>query len=155
SRFFRTMSAALLLCLLSEICTPVFLLALTGGPTQVDFHGSPGSSNMVDLFTGEVNYNLPLLTVPGPDGRSYPVTLAYQGNVSPDDDASWVGLGWSLNPGAIVRNKNGFADDWYGAHTTYYNRIDPTATYTSGQYAAGEAFDVSAGITPYTRFNSY
>ncbi|MEM7037467.1 MAG: hypothetical protein AAF570_10840, partial [Bacteroidota bacterium] len=64
---------------------------------------------MVDLFTGDFKYNIPLLDVGG-----YPLNLAYKSGTSADQEASWVGLGWNLNVGAIVRNMRGIPDEFNG-----------------------------------------
>ncbi len=69
------------------------------------------AADMVNLITGDFTYVLPLLNVPSPEG-GYPITLSYHGGIAMDQDASWVGLGWSLNPGAINRSVSGFPDDW-------------------------------------------
>ncbi|WP_143305303.1 DUF5977 domain-containing protein [Chitinophaga vietnamensis] len=82
-----------------------------GGPTQPEmtgFHAS-GNDNMVDLFTGDFSYTIPLMDVGG-----YPLTLGYNSGVYADQEASWVGLGWTLNPGAINRNMRGLPDDFNG-----------------------------------------
>ncbi|MDQ0106170.1 hypothetical protein J2T02_001264 [Chitinophaga terrae (ex Kim and Jung 2007)] len=83
-----------------------------GGPTQPEmeaFH-SVGADNMVDLFTGDFSYSIPLLDVGG-----YPVTLGYNSGISMDQEASWVGLGWNVNPGSITRNLRGLPDDFTGS----------------------------------------
>src|SRR5688572_20575978 len=66
-----------------------------GGPGQPEMQAfqSVNSNNMVDLFTGDFSYNIPLLDVGG-----YPVGLSYRGGISMDQEASWVGLGWNINP---------------------------------------------------------
>ena len=78
---------------------------LGGGPTQPEMQAyqSVNSNNMVDLFSGDFSYNIPLLDVGG-----YPVNIAYHSGISMDEDASWVGLGWNINPGSITRNMRGF-----------------------------------------------
>lgn len=68
-------------------------------------------TDMVNLVSGDFTYVIPLLTVPSPEG-GYPVALSYHGGVTMDQEASWVGLGWNINPGAINRKINGFPDDW-------------------------------------------
>ena len=68
------------------------------------------ATDMVNLATGDMSYVLPLLNVPSPEG-GYPLALSYKAGIAMDQEASWVGLGWSLNPGAINRSVNGYADD--------------------------------------------
>lgn len=90
--------------------------AQTGGNVQID-HLSPGASGAgadVSTFTGAFSFSLPLLTVPGPHGSDYTISLGYNSDISPEAGASWVGYGWSLNPGAIVRGTKGYPDDWKG-----------------------------------------
>jgi len=83
----------------------------SGGPTQPEMSTfKPVSAdNLVNLFTGNFSYNIPLLDVGG-----YPVNIFYDGSISPDQEASWVGLGWNINPGAITRNMRGVPDDFDG-----------------------------------------
>jgi hypothetical protein len=68
---------------------------------------------MVDLFTGDFSYNIPLLDVGG-----YPVNIAYHSGITMDEEASWVGLGWNINPGSITRNMRGVPDDFNGGADT-------------------------------------
>jgi hypothetical protein len=58
-----------------------------------------------------MSYVLPLLNVPSPEG-GYPLALSYHAGIAMDQEASWVGLGWTLNPGAINRSVKGVPDDW-------------------------------------------
>ncbi|WP_440135118.1 PA14 domain-containing protein [Chitinophaga sancti] len=67
---------------------------------------------MVDLFSGNFHYSIPLLDVGG-----YPLALGYNSGIDMDQEASWVGLGWDLNPGAITRNMRGLPDDFNGTDT--------------------------------------
>ncbi|HEY8895368.1 MAG TPA: hypothetical protein VIM79_11160, partial [Niastella sp.] len=82
-----------------------------GGPSQPEMSSfkSVGTDNMVNLFTGDFNYNIPLLDVGG-----YPVNLFYDGGVGMEQEASWVGLGWNINPGTVSRNMRGIPDDFNG-----------------------------------------
>ncbi len=86
-----------------------------GGPSQPEMQSfqSVNSNNMVDLFTGDFAYNIPLLDVGG-----YPVNIAYHSGRSMDEDASWVGLGWNINPGSITRDMRGLPDDFSGGTDT-------------------------------------
>lgn len=102
-------AAFMAVCILFQALFPPVTMALTGGPSQPEVTGFQpiGASNMVDLFTGDFSYNIPLLDVDG-----YPINISYSSNPSMDAEASWVGLGWSLNPGAINRNLRGLPDDF-------------------------------------------
>ncbi|MFN9801923.1 MAG: hypothetical protein ACK54P_18040, partial [Bacteroidota bacterium] len=64
---------------------------------------------MVDIFSGDFTYNIPLLDVEG-----YPINIAYQSGISTDQEASWVGLGWNINPGVVNRTMRGIPDDFCG-----------------------------------------
>ncbi len=84
---------------------------VTTGPTQPETQSfqSVNANNLVDLFTGDFSYNIPLLDVGG-----YPVNLHYQSGITMDQEASWVGLGWNINPGVVTRNMRGLPDDFMG-----------------------------------------
>ena len=59
-------------------------------------------------FTGAATYSLSVWTPPGPGGMQPNVSLNYNSQVidesSAYSQASWVGMGWSLETGAITRN---------------------------------------------------
>lgn len=82
-----------------------------GGPDQPEVQSfTPiGTSEMVDPFTGDFSYNIPLMDVDG-----YPINMAYSAGVTMDQEASWVGLGWNLNPGVVNRSMRGLPDDFNG-----------------------------------------
>lgn len=100
-----------LFLLLFEIIFPTASYALTGGPSQPEVQSFEpvGTTEMVDLFSGDFTYNIPLLDVEG-----YPINIFYQSGITMDQEASWVGLGWNLNPGVINRNLRGLPDDLNG-----------------------------------------
>lgn len=87
----------------------------SSGPTQPEMQAFQpvNSSNMVDLFTGDFSYNIPLMDVGG-----YPINIGYKSGISMDQEASWVGLGWNINPGTITRNMRGLPDDFNGGYDT-------------------------------------
>lgn len=86
-------------------------LPLPTGPSQAESSGfSLGSTDgMVDKFTGDFSYSLPIMDVEG-----YPLVLNYNSNVGMQSEASWVGLGWDMNVGAISREMNGVPDEFNG-----------------------------------------
>jgi hypothetical protein len=119
--FKKTIAAFTALSLMLQIITPTMSFALTGGPQSPEFSNfeSVNTSNMVNPFSGDFTYNLPILDVPGPNGGGYPISLSYHSGSGPEEEASWVGYGWTLNAGAINRSVRGFPDDANG-ETAYY-----------------------------------
>jgi hypothetical protein len=109
----RVIALFMLFTILNQIFVPSVAFALTAGPTAPEATNFEpiDTTDMVNPLTGDFTYGLPLLEVPGPEG-SYPLALSYHAAIQPNEEASWVGLGWSLNPGAIARNVNGYPDDW-------------------------------------------
>lgn len=114
---------------------PLDLFALTSGPTapEATSFEPVDTTDMVNLSSGDLAYNISLIEVPGPAG-SYPLSLSYHAGIQPNEDASWVGLGWTLNPGAITRNVNGYADDYNNIEDVnrFYWDGGTTKTYTAG-----------------------
>jgi len=103
-----------------------------GGPSQPEMTGfkSVGTDNMVSPFTGDFSYNIPLLDVGG-----YPVNMFYNSGITMEQEASWVGLGWNVNPGTITRNMRGLPDDFNGTDKitkTQSFREDKTFGLTTG-----------------------
>ncbi len=112
----RILSLTGLLSILQATLAPTIAWALTAGPTAPEFSSFEpvDTTDMVNLSTGDFTYSIPLLEVPGPEG-GYPLALSYHAGIGPDEESSWVGLGWSLNPGALNRYVNGLPDDMNGS----------------------------------------
>jgi len=134
-RVLRTIAASILCSLILEIVQPAVAVALTNGPTQPEFASFEpvSTSNMVNPFTGQFTYNLPVLAIPGPNGSGYALSLSYHSGLSAEEDASWVGYGWTLNPGAVTRMKRGFPDDYDNASVRYWNKVPKNWTTTVGK----------------------
>lgn len=132
----RKFAALFLLIQVLQLSTPAVSWALTSGPAQPESKGfqAAGTSDMVDLFTGDFKYNIPLLDVDG-----YPVNLNYQSGTGMEDEASWVGLGWNLNVGSITRQVRGIADDAMGDKVV-------TEHYTKPKITVGGRIDVKGEI---------
>ncbi|HYG49671.1 MAG TPA: hypothetical protein VD905_02160, partial [Flavobacteriales bacterium] len=103
-----------------NLLLPVAFFEVKAGPTTAgNTQFAPVSfGNLVDPFTGDFHYSIPLMEVPGPGG-SYPIVLGYSSSsVNQEADAGWVGLGWNLNIGSITRETKGLPDDFKGDEIT-------------------------------------
>lgn len=149
--------------MINQVFFPVAALALTAGPSQPEYKtfAPAGSTEMVNLFSGDFNYNIPLLEVPGPNG-GYPINLFYNSVTSPDVEASWTGLGWNVNIGSMGRAMRGLPDDFNGelverrldARPSETTRIKlPLGTEVAG-INIGDYFNASLGELHYV-YNSY
>jgi len=164
SRYQRKVAVVLLWIFLVNIGITNVTYALTSGPTQPEVQGfTPYSANdMVDLFSGNFSYNIPLLEIPGPNG-GYPVNLSYSSGIAGDDEASWVGLGWNLSVGQINRSMRGLPDEFNGDIVQVKKDAKPNVTVGVGAKFSpgGKAFgldpqdiiQLSAGVKLYS--NSY
>lgn len=124
------------------------LVFATGGPSQPEFSRFEpyGATNLVNPFTGDFTYNANVLEIPGAHGGGYALSLAYHSGVSPEEDASWVGYGWSLNPGSINRDKRGFADDYDGQQVKYWNKVPANWTVSIGGELKVEGFSFEPSV---------
>ncbi len=111
-RFRKPIASFLLLLMLTEFITPNIAYALTSGPSQPEMKGFEpiGNSDMVDLFSGDFSYNIPLMDVGG-----YPINLAYHSGSGMDDEWSWTGYGWNVSVGNLNRQLRGIPDDFNGS----------------------------------------
>ncbi len=91
------------------------VFALSSGPTMPEYNDfeSVGNTDLVNLVTGGFTYSIPVMTVPGP-ALGFPIVLNYHGGTRPEQEASWVGLGWNIQGGAITREVNNTPDDFKG-----------------------------------------
>jgi len=129
-----------------------------GGPSQPEMSSfkSVGTNDMVNLFTGDFSYNIPLMDVGG-----YPVNIFYDGGVTMEQDASWVGLGWNINPGTISRNMRGVPDDFDGTDKLKISQnIKPNITWggrlgVDFEFIGLENIGVSVGAGLGVSFNNY
>ncbi|TGE19000.1 hypothetical protein [Hymenobacter elongatus] len=148
-RVARTIAVFFLVQMSTQLVWPVASYALTSGPTvpEATNFEPVDTTDMVNLNSGDLTYGIPLLEVPGPEG-GYPLSLSYHAGVQPNTDASWVGLGWSLNPGAISRNVNGYADDHNGVSMVNreYWEGSERSTYSVGITAGAQGCPASVSF---------
>jgi len=118
------------------------------------------SEEIVDPFSGDFTYSIPLMDVEG-----YPLELSYNSNVSMNTEASWVGLGWNLNVGSVSREMRGIPDEFNGSQSidrTVYQKPDITTNgYKKGIYGSlglsldVDIFSVNAGLSAALLFGKY
>jgi len=125
SRTAKIIAVFLAISLMSDFIFPFSALALGGGPSQPEVQSFEpvGTTDMVNLFTGDFTYNIPLIDVGG-----YPINISYNSGITADQEASWVGLGWNINPGVINRGMRGIPDDFAGDKITKEFYIKPNTT---------------------------
>lgn len=155
SKFKKTVAIYLAIMILLETFQPMQIYALTGGPSQPEFEAfTPiGTSDMVDLSSGDFNYNIPIMDVGG-----YPLNLAYNSGVSMDQEASWVGLGWNLDVGQITRQLRGLPDDFNGDEMIYENNLKPNTTIGANVGVFATAFglkEAKASVGLAVKYNNY
>lgn len=107
----RFIASVFFFSLAYQLVFPVATYALTSGPSQPEMQSFEpvGTTDMVNMFSGDFNYNIPLLDIEG-----YPVNIAYHAGASVEQESSWVGLGWNINPGNINHVVRGISDDFNG-----------------------------------------
>lgn len=156
SKFKKTVAIYLAMMILLEAIQPMKMYALTSGPTQPEFNAfTPiGTSDMVNLSTGDFNYNIPIMDVGG-----YPLNLAYNSGVTMDQEASWVGLGWNLNVGEISRQVRGLPDDFRGDKMRYENNLRDNVTVGTNLNVSpaffGSDFPIKGGFGLGVQYNNY
>lgn len=160
SKWSKVVACLLVILMFTEIIDPISLYAITGGPSQPEMAGfTPvDTDNLVDLFSGDFHYSIPIMTVPGPNG-GFPITLNYTSGIGMEQEASWVGLGWNLNPGAINRQVRGIPDDFKGdiIRKTYKRRDNNTFLFSpsAGGEVFGSDFGIGASLSKSFIYNTY
>lgn len=112
----------------------------------------------VSAFTGGASYSYALDVPAGPGGLKPNLVLSYSSNA--DDgpsgarkkaQASWVGRGWSLDPGgAISRNKNGCCETW--DHFTL-SAMGRTFDVVRGNHVNGAGSDATGNTNDLSQWN--
>ncbi|HSZ71428.1 MAG TPA: hypothetical protein VK750_02050, partial [Cytophagaceae bacterium] len=156
-RFLKSIALFFAFNILFEVIFPSVAWALTDGPKQPEYSGFEpvATTNMVSDFTGAFSYNLPVVNIPGPNGSGYAMSLSYHSGATSESEASWVGHGWSLNPGAINRNLQGIPDDYNGDSVTYFNKRKPNITATIGPQVGAEAYSIDVNANFTYSYNNY
>lgn len=96
-------------------------------PSPNSWSGANESNVDVDLYTGKLNYAIPLHVLKSRD-LEMPITLQYSSDgVRVDDIASDVGMGWQLNAGGVIaRVMRGLPDEFIGPYDIAYACSTPS-----------------------------
>ena len=79
-------------------------------PVFNEYGGAPQAWRPAELSEpgvdakGDLNLDLPILTVPGRGGLGYDIRFQYASSVRFDQPSSWIGGGWFFDPGSITRD---------------------------------------------------
>jgi hypothetical protein len=104
---------------------------------------SPNSASLfkyaelpVNMYTGIPSISIPLYEIKS-GGISVPVSLSYHaGGFRLEDQASWTGLGWTVQAGGqVTRNIKGFADEKYDG---FFNH---SVSYLNASQCSVDLFD--------------
>jgi YD repeat-containing protein len=113
--------------LVLNICFQILLPTVSLSNNKISAKGtgtpvSASTSNMVDGYTGDFKYSVPLVNLPGPNGENVPINLNYHAGIKVNQSASWIGLGWDYNPGEISRQIVNAPDDYNGKLVNEMNK---------------------------------
>ncbi|MDF2456583.1 MAG: hypothetical protein K0R51_2576, partial [Cytophagaceae bacterium] len=150
----RSISITFSLVFLVNVFMPSVSYAITGSSSMPEYRSFEpvSTTNMVNPMNGDFTYNIPLLDVP----NGYPLNLSYHSSeINPEAQASWVGLGWTLNPGAINRVKRGYPDEFNGQEVRFHTKMPNDWTLTMGVAAGAEAFGFQGSLMTSLRYNNY
>lgn len=152
-------TAKIMICVMGyQVVIPATrVFALTSGPSQPEVQSFEpvGTTEMVDLFSGDFVYNIPLMDVEG-----YPINISYHSGINMEQEASWVGLGWNINPGEINRNVRGIPDDFKGDTIGKVLNIKPEKDYrlhlgVNAKFELFGAGDIGVSVGQFISSNNY
>lgn len=129
-KYKKKLSAAILSLLIFIISNSYAQSSAVPSPNIIS--PSPTSSSLgkfgeipVSLYTGTTNISIPIHTISN-GSLKMPVNINYHtSGIKVGEEASWVGLGWSLNAGGVInRSIRGLSDlnenqEYYNLHTGF------------------------------------
>lgn len=89
-------------------------------PLLEPFGGVENAEKLVNLSSGNLSLGMALGKLDIGNDSVYTIILGYNAGIPLNQQASWVGLGFNLNPGAILRSVKSIPDDKKkGAYQTF------------------------------------
>lgn len=96
---------------------------------------------------GDLNLSIPIMSIPGRNGLDFDVKFSYRSGISAKQYSSWIGTGWSFDPGSITRDvrmmrQNGQAynvdyDEVAAVQPDLYYVTSPSGNFTMTRHNAG------------------
>lgn len=157
----KKMALSLAVIFLFQAIYPTTMLALTNGPKapEATAFEPVTTNNMVNLSSGSLTYNIPVLHVPGPGKQSgYSLSMSYHSGGNSEEESKATGFSWTINPGVINRSKQGHADDRKGQPIKYWQKAPTNRTISVGASVGNlEAFssDIPFSKNASIRYNNY
>lgn len=135
-----------------QILLYLFIFNILNTSAQADWNknlvASPNAASLgvyadipVSLYTGIPSINIPIYTIKL-NSFELPISIAYHASgIKVAQEASWVGLGWSLNAGGVItRSIRGFSDmeEWGEGGYPYEEDLPSPSDYDklSGYFSA-------------------
>lgn len=139
----KVIAVFLTLNFLTTIIPVNYLFANNNGPGSPEAAGFEpvDATDMVSLSTGDLSYVIPLMSV-----EDFPISMSYHAGIAIDMEASWVGLGWYLNPGAINRSLTNTPDDWKKGVGVNFNSFEKNIDYYGVTVEVGLPGAASVGV---------
>lgn len=139
----KVIAVYLTLNFLTTIIPVNYVFANNNGPNAPEASNFEpvSATDMVNLSSGDMSYVLPLLEIDG-----FPVTLNYHAGIPMDMEASWVGLGWNINTGAITRGVVANPDDWNNGSRLNLTYLNGTVDSYSVNVGVGVAKAAEVGV---------
>lgn len=139
----RVIALFFIFSIINSVLPYNYLFANNNGPNSPSAAGFEpvSATDMVNLTNGDLSYVLPVMDVEG-----YPLSLSYHAGIPSDMEASWVGLGWYLTPGAINRSVTNTPDDWLDAKSINFNSYSATQNYYGVSVEVGLYGVASVGV---------
>ncbi|WP_127129892.1 DUF5977 domain-containing protein [Pseudoflavitalea rhizosphaerae] len=139
--------------LLTLLCIFIFV-NFTSGQNNGDFKepslpAAPNTAALLEYtqipvskYTGQPSIQIPLYTIKT-GSLSLPVTLSYHASgIKVQQEASWVGLGWSLNAGGVISRSIRGVEDFGSQGVGYWAAPNLNSLFN------GEWFNLAIGVTP-------
>lgn len=89
----------------------------------------------MDLYRGKANISIPIYSI-GIGSINIPIGISYNtGGIKLNEQASTVGLGWSLNiPGNIFRSVKGLEDEFHPVYFKNFSELQNISTLNISNY---------------------